>query len=90
MRYSIEPKDGIYVKGCGLLSFGKHIGKNLSSKYGQRRLDSAKMSKANAIKLASKRAIQKTEEATRDLIGNKIADKLTSASKKIFKLALTK
>ena len=31
---------------------------------------------------ASKRAIQKTAEATSDLIGNKIADKITSISKK--------
>ena len=34
------------------------------------------------MKTASKRAIQKTAEATGDLIGNKIADKITSVSKK--------
>ena len=34
MRYSIEPKDGIYVKGYKFLSFAKNIGKNLSNKYG--------------------------------------------------------
>ena len=45
-------------------------------------LDSAKKSTTDAIKTASKRAIQKTAEATRDLIGNKIADKITSVSKK--------
>ena len=33
-------------------------------------------------KTASKRAIQKTPEATGDLTGNKIADKITSVSKK--------
>ena len=32
--------------------------------------------------LPSKRAIQKTAEVTGDLIGNKIADKITSVSKK--------
>ena len=32
--------------------------------------------------MASKRAIQKTAEATGDLVGNKIADKITSVSKK--------
>ena len=42
MRYSIEPRDRIYVKGYGLLSFANNIGKNLSSKYGQKRLYSAK------------------------------------------------
>ena len=36
----------------------------------------------DAIKTTSKRAIQKTAEATGDLIGNKIADKITSVSKK--------
>ena len=36
----------------------------------------------NTIKTDSKRAIQKTTEATGDLIGNKIADKITSVSKK--------
>ena len=35
MRYSIEPKDRIYVKGYGFFSFVKNMGKNLSSKYGQ-------------------------------------------------------
>ena len=34
------------------------------------------------MKTASKRAIRKTAEATGDLIGNKIADKITSVSKK--------
>ena len=32
MRYSIEPKDSRYVKGYGLLSFARNIGKNLSNK----------------------------------------------------------
>ena len=34
------------------------------------------------MKTASKRAIQKTAESTGDLIGNKIAEKITSTSKK--------
>ena len=64
------------------LSFPKNMGKNVSNKYGQNLLDSAKKSTTDAIKMASKRAIQKTTEATGDLIGNKIADKITSVSKK--------
>ena len=36
----------------------------------------------DAIKTASKRGIPKTAEATGDMIGNKIADKITSISKK--------
>ena len=80
MRYSTEPKDRIYVKGYGFLSFAKNMGKNLSNRYSQKLLDSAKKSTTDAIKTASKRAIQKTAEATGDLIGNKIADKITSVS----------
>ena len=45
-------------------------------------LDSAKISTTDAIKAASKRAIQKTAEATGDFIGNKIADKMASVSRK--------
>ena len=82
MRYSTEPRDRIYVKGYGFLSFPKSMGKNLSNKYGQKLLNSAKKSTTDAIKTASKRKIQKTAEATGDLIGNKIADKITSVSKK--------
>ena len=73
MRYLIESRDRIYVKGFGFLS--------LSNKYGQKLLDSAKKSTTDAIKTASKREIQKTAEATGNLIGNKTADKRTSVSK---------
>ena len=82
MRYSIERRDKIYVKGYGFLSFGKNTNKNWSNKYGQKLIDTAKKSTTDAIKAASKRTIQKTVEATGDLIGNKIADKITSISKK--------
>ena len=41
-----------------------------------------KKSTTDAIKTVSKRAIPKTAEATDDLIGNKIADEITSVSKK--------
>ena len=41
-----------------------------------------KKSTADAIKTTSKRAIQKAAETTGDLTGNKIADKITSVSKK--------
>ena len=85
MRYSIKPRDRIYVKIYGFLSFTKNTGKNLSNKYGQKLLDSAKKSTPDAIKTTSKRAIQKTGEATGDSIGNKIADKIKSILKKTTK-----
>ena len=64
------------------MCFAKNIGKKLANKYGQERFDDAKKSPTDAIKTASKRAVQKTAVATGDLIGNKIADKITSVSKK--------
>ena len=38
------------------------MGKNLSNKYGQKLLDSAKQTTAGAIKTASKRAIKKQQK----------------------------
>ena len=59
-------------KRLWIILFPKNMGKNLSNKYCGKLLDSAKKSTIDAIKTASKRAIQKTIEATGDLIGNKI------------------
>ena len=85
MRYSVQPRDRIFVKGYRYLSFaknmGKNISKNLNGKYSQKLLEHAKQSATDAFKIASKRAIQKTAEATGDLIGNKIAHKITKVSK---------
>ena len=78
MRYSLEPRDRIYVKRYGFMSFAR----SMSNKYGQKLIDTATKSATDAIKTASKRAIQKTAETTGDLVGNKIADKITSVSKK--------
>ena len=78
MRYSIEPRDRVYVKGYVFMSFAR----SMSNKYEKKLVDTVKKSATDAIKIASKRAIQKTAEATGDLVGNKIADKLISVSKK--------
>ena len=82
MCYSVQPRDRIFVKGYGFLSFaknmgeniGKNIRKNLSTKYSQKILDHIKRSGTDALRTTSKRVIKKTAEATGDLIGNKIAD----------------
>ena len=58
------------------------MGKRLSNKYGRKLIDNAKKSRTDAIKTASKRAIQKTAEATGDLICNKNVDKMTNVSNK--------
>ena len=61
MRYSIEPRDRIYVKGYGFLSFAKNMGKSLSNKYGQKILDSAKKSTTDALKQLQKEQFKKPQ-----------------------------
>ena len=81
-RYSIQPRDRMFVKGYRFLSFAenmvtnisKNISKTLSGKYSQKIFDHAKKSATDMLKTSSKRVIQETAEATGDLIGNKIAD----------------
>ena len=50
-------------------------------KYGKKLMDTATKTGIDAAKTASKRVVQKTVEATRDLISNKIADKITLVGK---------
>ena len=59
----------------------KNVSKNLSGKYSQKRLDDAKKSATDAFNTSLKIVIQKKAEATGDLIGNKIANKITEHSK---------
>ena len=77
MRYSTEPKFRNYVKGYGFLSFVKKIG----DKYGKKLMDTATKKEIDVAKTAFKRVVQKTAEATVDLIGNKIADKIALPGK---------
>ena len=60
------------------MSFARSMG----HKYGKKPVDAAKKIATDAVSTASKRAIQKTAEAAGDLVGNKIADKITIVSKK--------
>ena len=85
MGYSIEPRERRYVKEYGFLSFDRNLGthatkvaKNLNNKYGQKLADSAKKSATDAFKIARKRAIKNKTEATGDLLGNTIANKIKS------------
>ena len=97
MRYSIEPRERRYVKGYGFLSsarnFGNKYGKrlmntaiktgtNFNSKYGKKLTDTAIKTGKDFATIAGKKIVHKTVEATGDLIGIKIANKITSASKK--------
>ena len=73
----MEPSYRKYVKGYGFLSFARKFG----DKYGKKLMDNATKAGKYFAKTASKRVLQKTSEATRDLIGNKITDKITSIGK---------
>ena len=62
VHYSVQPRDRLFVKGYGFLSFAKIMGKNIdgniskkvSSKYSQKRLDHAKQSATDALQLVEK------------------------------------
>ena len=63
MRYSVQSRDRVFVKGYGFLSFaksmvkniGKNISKNLSDKYSQKLLDHAKQFATDVLKTTSKK-----------------------------------
>ena len=97
MRYSIEIRERRYVKGYGFMSFARNFGNkygkklmntaaktgtNFNSKYGNKLTDAAIKTGKDFATIAGKKIVHKTAEATGDLVGNKIADKITSASKK--------
>ena len=56
---------------------GKNIGSNLSSRYSQDFLDHAIQFATDTFKTAQKRTILTSREATGDLIGSKITNKIT-------------
>ena len=77
MRYSTESRFRKYVKGYGFLSFARQFG----NRYVKKLMDTATKTGIDAAKTAFKGVVQKTAEDTGDLIGNKIADKITSVGK---------
>ena len=77
MRYSTEAEYKKYVKRSDFLSFARKSG----DKYGKKSMDTATKTGIDAAKTTSKRVVQKTAEATGDLIGNEIVDKITEKGK---------
>ena len=77
MRHPTEPKFRKYVKGYGFFSFARKCG----YKYCKKLMHTATKTGIDAAKTESKRVVQKTAEATGDLIENEIADKITSVGK---------
>ena len=92
LHCSIEPRERRYIKGYEYLSLARNIGthankvaKILNNKYGQKLADSVNKSATDAFKIAGKGVIQRTDEATGDLVDNTIANKITMFSKKACK-----
>ena len=77
MRYSTKPMYRKYAKWYGFLSFARKFG----YKYGNKLMDAATKTGIDSAKTASERVVQKTAEATGDLIRNKITDKINSLGK---------
>ena len=74
MRYSIEPRERRYVKGYGFMCFAR----NFNDKYSKSLMDLS----ITFVKTAGKKILKETAKATGDLIGNKIADKITAKPSK--------
>ena len=92
MRYSLEPSYRRYVQGQGFMSFAKNIGNeygkkifdksmDVSKKYGNKLLDNSLSAGKDFAKIAGKRMLTKSAEETGDLIGNKIADRITRSTR---------
>ena len=67
MRYSTEPKYRKYVKRYDFLSFARRS----DDKYRKKVMDTGTKIGIDVAKTVSKRIVQKTAEATADLVGNK-------------------
>ena len=86
MRHSLEPEYRKYVKGYGFLSFARNFGDKygksmINSKNVKKLMDGATKTSKGFAKIAAKKINHKSAEATGDLVGNKIADKITSMGK---------
>ena len=96
MRYSLEPHYRRYVQGQGFMSFTRNIGneysikifdkildvgKSMKKKHGKKILDNSLSAGKDFAKIAGKKVLTKNAEATSDLIGNKIADRITKRTR---------
>ena len=77
--YSVEPRTRKCSKGYGFLSFTW----NLSDKYGEKILNPATKTGVDAVKTGSKKLVHKRAEATGELIGNEVAEKIAKPKRLI-------
>ena len=57
------------------------VGQKMSNKYGRKILDKSMDADKDFAKIAGKKVLTKSTEATGNLIGNKIADRITKSSR---------
>ena len=57
------------------------VSKSMKIKYGEKILDNSLSAGKDFAKIASKKVLTKSAEATGDLIGNKIADRITKTAR---------
>ena len=87
MNYSKYNQIRKYVQGYGFMSFAKNFGSKYGKKFLNKGISTSKRIKNTASKfnqgskfgkIAGKKILTKSTESTGDLIGSKIADKITS------------
>ena len=96
MRHSLEPSYRRYVQGQGFMPFAKNIGnkygrkifdksmdvgKKYGKKYGNKLLDNSISAGKDFAKVTDRKVLTKSAEATGEMIGNKIADRITRSSR---------
>ena len=96
MRHLLQSHYRRYVQGQGFTSFARNIGnkygkkifdksldvdKSMKKKYGKKILDNSSRAGKDFAKIAGKKLLTKSAEATGDLIGNKIADRITKSAR---------
>ena len=65
----------------GKKTFDKSLDDKLENKFGKKILDNSLSAGKDFAKIAGKKVLTKSAEATDDLIGNKIADRITKSAR---------
>ena len=96
MRYPLVPHYRRYVQGQGFMSFARNIGnkygrkifdksrdvgKSMKKKYRKKILENSLSAGKGFAKISGKKVLTKSAEATGDLIGNKIADRIIKSAR---------
>ena len=96
MRYSLQRHYRRYVQGQGFMSFARNIGnkyvkkifdksldvgKSMKKKYGKKILDNSLSAGKDFAKIVGEKVLTKSAEETGDLIGHKIADRITKSTR---------